>query len=180
MAQLDEPWFHAVSTYITLARRDGQPQVEEQLTAVLRAAAAAKDATLRPEIRLLNALMRVTTAAERELLYQRHAAALVRCADPRLAARCLTRVRGQLTSAVTSALGRAAHCRAHEPHGVLRAHVFARVRSDNEYFFTLLARMTADVEQQPGGALNPGQRDTLTMLRTIAKEARRRKTERAP
>jgi hypothetical protein len=48
-------------------------------------------------------------------------------------------------------------------------------RSDGEYFFSLLARMTSDIERQPGGALNPGQRDTLTMLRTIAKEARRRK-----
>jgi hypothetical protein len=80
---LDETWFNTVATYCSLARRDGQPQVEEQLTAVLRAAAAAKDATLRPEIRLLNALMRVTTAAERELLYQRHASALVRCAATR-------------------------------------------------------------------------------------------------
>ena len=80
VSQLDEAWFNTVSTYIALARKDGQPQVEEKLTAVLRSAAAAKDATLRPEIRLLNALMRVTTAAERELLYQRHAQTLVRCA----------------------------------------------------------------------------------------------------
>jgi len=78
VALLDEAWFHTASTYLTLARRDGQQLVEAQLTTVLRAAADAKDATLRPEIRLLNALMRVATAAEREVLYERHSDFLVR------------------------------------------------------------------------------------------------------
>ena len=141
---LDEAWFTAVSTYISLARREGQPQVEESLTAVLRAAAAAKDATLRPEIRLLNALMRVTTAAERELLFFQQAQALVRCADA--------------PPACASGL-------------------FSRAcpRSDNGYFFTLLARVTSDVERQPGGALNPKRQETLALLGTIATEAQRYK-----
>ena len=75
---LDEAFFTTASTYIALARRDGQPLVESSLTEVLRVAAAAKDATLRPEIRLLNALMRATTAAERELLFQQQASTLTR------------------------------------------------------------------------------------------------------
>ena len=75
---LDEAFFTTASTYIALARRDGQPLVEKALTEVLRVAAAAKDATLRPEIRLLNALMRATTPAERELLYQQQASSLTR------------------------------------------------------------------------------------------------------
>ena len=75
---LDEAFFTTASTYISLARRDGQPLVENALTEVLRVAAAAKDATLRPEIRLLNALMRATTPAERELLYQQQASTLTR------------------------------------------------------------------------------------------------------
>jgi hypothetical protein len=76
--QLDEAWFAVVDTYITLARRDGLPEVVAQLEAIYRAAATAKQATLRPEIRLLNMLLGATSAAEREALYTAHAAALVR------------------------------------------------------------------------------------------------------
>jgi hypothetical protein len=76
--QLDEAWFAVVDTYITLARRDGLPDVVSQLEAIYRAAATAKQATLRPEIRLLNMLLNCAGAAERDALYAAHAAALVR------------------------------------------------------------------------------------------------------
>lgn len=144
---LDEGFFTSLSTYIALARRDGQPLVENALTEVLRVAAAAKDKTLRPEIRLLNALMRATTDAERELLYQQQASTLVRHAR-------------RFSPAVPAV-------------GSSRS---AATRSDNGYFFTLLARMTSDVEQQAAGVgSNPRQRETLALLCTIAKEAQRHK-----
>jgi hypothetical protein len=54
--------------------------------------------------------------------------------------------------------------------------VFPTARSDNEYFFDLVARITRDVERQPvSAALNPRRGDTLASLYAIAKEAAQRK-----
>ncbi len=49
-------------------------------------------------------------------------------------------------------------------------------RSDGGYFFTLVARMRADVEAQPANAaLNPGRSATLSLLTAIATEAEARR-----
>ena len=82
---LDEAWFAAASAYVSLARRDGVPDVVAKLEEIYAAACAAKEATLRPEIRLLNQLMRANGEAAREALYAQQAAALVRracCCTP--------------------------------------------------------------------------------------------------
>lgn len=47
------------------AKKEGNTQVEVQLEAALRAAMQAKNATLRPEIQLLNILIGTEAAADR-------------------------------------------------------------------------------------------------------------------
>ena len=77
VASLDEAFFAHASTYVALARRDGVPDVVAQLEEVYRVAVSVKEATLRPEIRLLNALLRAESEAQRAPLYAQQAPALV-------------------------------------------------------------------------------------------------------
>lgn len=121
--ELDEAWFTVAAAYVSMARKDGNAEVVGKLEEVYSAAVSAKEATLRAEIRLLNALLRAGGAQERAALLAQHAGALD--------------------------------------------------LSEEGYFFTLLARMTSDVEKQPeSAALNPGRPATLATLRAIAEEAR--------
>ncbi len=76
--ELDESWFAVASTYVSLAQRDGEPAVVARLNAVYAAAVEAKEATLRPEIRLLNRLLRAKDEAGRAELLAQHAADLAR------------------------------------------------------------------------------------------------------
>jgi hypothetical protein len=78
-----------------------------------------KDATLRPEIRLLNALLKAEGEGAREQLMLQHPAEL-----------------------------------------------------ESEYFSSLLARITHDVELQPSSPLNAGRATTLATLQVIAAEMR--------
>lgn len=54
---MSEEFFMVGSTYLDMAKKEGEPEVVERLELVLRAAMEAKNATLRPEIRLLNQLL---------------------------------------------------------------------------------------------------------------------------
>ncbi|KAL4430850.1 hypothetical protein ABPG75_006106 [Micractinium tetrahymenae] len=57
VASLNEEFFWTVDTYIKMAKKEGEAEVVARLEAAMRAAFEAKQATLRPEIRLLNRLL---------------------------------------------------------------------------------------------------------------------------
>jgi hypothetical protein len=119
VGELNEAWFAVVSTYVSLAQSDGEPTVVAKLNEVYAAAVEEKEKTLKPEIRLLNQLLRTKERPARALLLAAHTAELV---------------------------------------------------SDGGLFFTMLVRLTRDIEAQPASS---AQREaTLTQLRCIAKEAR--------
>ncbi|GIL69087.1 hypothetical protein Vretimale_17336 [Volvox reticuliferus] len=66
---LSEEFFMMGSAYLTLARKDGNPDVAARLERALTAAWSVKHSTLRPELQLLNNLVRAETEAERKQLY---------------------------------------------------------------------------------------------------------------
>lgn len=57
VASLNEEFFWTADTYIKMAKKEGEAEVVARLEAAMRAAFEAKQATLRPEIRLLNRLL---------------------------------------------------------------------------------------------------------------------------
>lgn len=63
---LTEEFFQASSAYMALAGREGSAEVVDQIKAALEAAFEAKNATLRPEIQLLNRLLRAEDALGRK------------------------------------------------------------------------------------------------------------------
>jgi hypothetical protein len=63
---LTEEFFQASSAYMALAGREGSAEVADQIRAALEAAFEAKNATLRPEIQLLNRLLRAEDALGRK------------------------------------------------------------------------------------------------------------------
>ncbi|GIL48934.1 hypothetical protein Vafri_5430, partial [Volvox africanus] len=67
--RLNEEFFMTGSAYLTLARKDGNVDVAARLERALNAAWAVKNSTLRPELQLLNNLVRAETEAERKQLY---------------------------------------------------------------------------------------------------------------
>ncbi len=56
----------ATDQFFVQAKREGNPEVVAKLETVLKAAMSAKQATLRPEIQLLNSLLACKTADERK------------------------------------------------------------------------------------------------------------------
>ncbi|GLI66929.1 hypothetical protein VaNZ11_010959 [Volvox africanus] len=67
--RLNEEFFMTGSAYLTLARKDGNVDVAARLERALTAAWSVKHSTLRPELQLLNILVRAETEAERKQLY---------------------------------------------------------------------------------------------------------------
>ncbi|KAL3137155.1 hypothetical protein ABBQ32_006723 [Trebouxia sp. C0010 RCD-2024] len=63
---IDEEFFMVSSTYLDMARQEGNKEVCTKLEQVLKIAMEEKQKTLRPEIQLLNNLMAATTVPERE------------------------------------------------------------------------------------------------------------------
>ncbi|GLC58075.1 hypothetical protein PLESTB_001315800 [Pleodorina starrii] len=66
---LNEEFFMTGSAYLTLARKDGNPDVASRLERALSAAWSVKQSSLRPELQLLNQLVRADTEAERRQMY---------------------------------------------------------------------------------------------------------------
>eukprot|EP00244_Chara_vulgaris_P002662 TRINITY_DN1474_c0_g1_i3.p1 TRINITY_DN1474_c0_g1~~TRINITY_DN1474_c0_g1_i3.p1 ORF type:complete len:270 (+),score=34.31 TRINITY_DN1474_c0_g1_i3:139-948(+) len=62
---LTEEFFMIASTYIDLAKKEGNIEVTNQLETTLKLALEEKEKTLRPEIRILNVLLRGKSPAER-------------------------------------------------------------------------------------------------------------------
>ncbi|CAI5535923.1 unnamed protein product [Closterium sp. Naga37s-1] len=62
---LSEEFFMVASAYVDMARKEGNPEVVQQLETVLKVAMVEKEKTLRPEIRMLNQLLRDKTPADR-------------------------------------------------------------------------------------------------------------------
>ena len=136
------------------AQKEGSEAVVEQLERVLRIAMEAKQATLRPEIQLLNNLLAAADAEARAQVRPRVKRG--REAQQQLRARRS----GGLPGA------RLAHRPAHPALQVLGTP--AAEASLNEYFFQLLTRMTSDVQHQPD---NPQKAALCTRLAAIAAEA---------
>ncbi|KAL0038104.1 hypothetical protein WJX79_002967 [Trebouxia sp. C0005] len=63
---INEEFFMMSSTYLDMAKKEGNIEVCRKLEEVLRVAMEEKQKTLRPEIQLLNNLMAATTVPERE------------------------------------------------------------------------------------------------------------------
>ncbi|EFJ12116.1 hypothetical protein SELMODRAFT_425709 [Selaginella moellendorffii] len=63
---LNEEFFYIASTYLSMAKKEANVEVVNQVENALKAAMAAKDKTLRPEIRLFNKLLRDNSSAERQ------------------------------------------------------------------------------------------------------------------
>jgi hypothetical protein len=67
----DEAFFHVASAYLEMAKKEDEDSfVVQQLEAVLRIAMRAKQATLRPEIQLLNGLLAAENWHEMESVLQ--------------------------------------------------------------------------------------------------------------
>ncbi|KAL3694310.1 hypothetical protein R1sor_007961 [Riccia sorocarpa] len=62
---LSEDFFIIASTYLDLAKKEGNLEVVSKLETTLRTALEVKETTLRPEIRLLNQLLRETAEKDR-------------------------------------------------------------------------------------------------------------------
>ncbi|KAG2425595.1 hypothetical protein HXX76_013638 [Chlamydomonas incerta] len=118
---LTEDFFMTASTYLTIARKEGNVEVAGRLERALSAAWTVKQATLRPELQLLNGLVRAESDAARRQMYVNGGSDLVDTL-------CM----------------------------------------NDRWFFSMLERMTNDVERQPP---NPGKAQLLTRLRSIKKEA---------
>lgn len=75
--ELDEQFFALAAAFLSLAKKDNAgEEVQARLELVYRSAMEVKDATLRPEIRLLNALLKAEGEGAREQLMLQHAAVL--------------------------------------------------------------------------------------------------------
>ncbi|CAM6088389.1 unnamed protein product [Calypogeia fissa] len=64
VTDLTEDFFLIASTYLDLAKKEGNVEVVTKLESTLQIAMSVKEATLRPEIRLLNQLLRQKDAKE--------------------------------------------------------------------------------------------------------------------
>lgn len=73
---ISEDFFTVASTYLDMAKKEGNTEVVAQLERTVRAAMAEKEKTLRPELRMLNQLLRDKNAAERSVTMSRHVACL--------------------------------------------------------------------------------------------------------
>lgn len=62
---LSQDFFIIASTYLDLAKKEGNLEVVSKLETTLQTALSVKEATLRPEIRLLNQLLRETAEKDR-------------------------------------------------------------------------------------------------------------------
>lgn len=71
---INEEFFMVSSTYLDMAKKEGNTEVCRKLEEVLRVAMEEKQKTLRPEIQLLNNLMAATTVPERERVLSQEAA----------------------------------------------------------------------------------------------------------
>jgi len=72
---LTEEFFHISSAYLQIAKKDGDDNVASRLERAIKAAMEAKNATLRPEIQLLNKLLGAENELERkQVLNTKHAA----------------------------------------------------------------------------------------------------------
>ncbi|GAQ85667.1 hypothetical protein KFL_002480050 [Klebsormidium nitens] len=67
---LSEEFFMIASTYLDLAKKEGNAEVVNQLESTLKVALAEKEKTLRPEIRLLNRLLREKNSSGRNAIFQ--------------------------------------------------------------------------------------------------------------
>ncbi|KAL4420018.1 hypothetical protein ABPG77_001268 [Micractinium sp. CCAP 211/92] len=65
VTSLNEEFFWTADTYIKMAKKEGEAEVVARLEAAMRAAFEAKQATLRPEIQLLNRLLGAEGPAQR-------------------------------------------------------------------------------------------------------------------
>lgn len=66
VANLNEEFFHIGSVYMAMAKREGDTDVVSRLEVAIRTAMEAKQATLRPEIQLLNRLLAEEDAQSRK------------------------------------------------------------------------------------------------------------------
>jgi len=73
---LTEEFFMMASAYLDMAKKEKQTEVVAQVETALQAALKEKEKTLRPEIRLLNRLLRAKTKAERAALLSTDAPSL--------------------------------------------------------------------------------------------------------
>eukprot|EP00898_Chlorokybus_atmophyticus_P001632 jgi/Chlat1/246/Chrsp1S00213 len=71
---LTPEFFTVASAYLDMAKKEGNPEIVAKIELCIGAALAEKERTLRPEIRLLNALMRTGAkpAAAREAILEEH------------------------------------------------------------------------------------------------------------
>lgn len=67
---LTEEFFMMSSTYLEMARKEGNPDVSGKLEQVIKIAMDEKQKTLRPEIQLLNTLLACRTREERRKVYE--------------------------------------------------------------------------------------------------------------
>lgn len=67
---MTEEFFMMSSTYLDMANKEGNKDVAAKLEIVLKAAMSAKQATLRPEIQLLNKLLSCKGQQEREQVFR--------------------------------------------------------------------------------------------------------------
>ena len=75
--ELDEQFFALAAAFLSMAKKDNAGEaVVARLELVYRSAMEVKDATLRPEIRLLNALLKAEGEGAREQLMLQHPAEL--------------------------------------------------------------------------------------------------------
>ncbi|KAI7841568.1 hypothetical protein COHA_004738 [Chlorella ohadii] len=63
---LTEMFFQTANAYLTMAQKEGNAVVTQHIETALRAALEAKQATLRPEIQLLNRLLGAETQEQRQ------------------------------------------------------------------------------------------------------------------
>ncbi|MCO5580063.1 hypothetical protein L7F22_033929 [Adiantum nelumboides] len=62
---LDQEFFMIASTYLSMAKKEGNAEVVSRIETTLKTAMREREKTLRPEIQLLNQLLRDKTSAER-------------------------------------------------------------------------------------------------------------------
>eukprot|EP00899_Mesostigma_viride_P023032 jgi/Mesvir1/3913/Mv19856-RA.1 len=67
--KLNENFFIVTSTYLEMARKEGNQDVVSRIEPILRITMQEKEKTLRPEIQLLNALLRAPSEQERQKIY---------------------------------------------------------------------------------------------------------------
>jgi len=73
---LTEEFFMMASAYLDMAKKEGNNEVADQMQKTLEVAMKEKEKSLRPEIRLLNALLRAKEPADRRVVFQQNGQAL--------------------------------------------------------------------------------------------------------